>query len=343
MKHRSYDHINGVWHEKTMEYFEEMGFFNNDVEWCVTEKVHGSNFAFHQTAAGLQFATRKTYIIGNKQFCNHLRMIPDNVHKCTSIWNDLNKYIGDLKEMIIYGEIFGGSYAHEDIKPIRQVSRIQKGIYYHPDVKFYAYDIWIKTITSEFFLDYNLAVDLFEEHNMFHAIILKRGTFGECKEFPDKFESGIPLLLGLPMIPGNICEGIVLKPIMGLTTEGGDRVILKSKNDEANKKMRERKPRQSKNKKVTIELSHDLQVVVDSLIPFITETRLRNVLSKHVEFTKKDFNVIYKGFKEEVYQDYEEANNELNLFNPQELKLIEKEVGRLCIDIWKPIYMREVQ
>ena len=340
MKHRSYDHINGVWHNKTMEYFEEMGFFADDVEWCVTEKVHGSNFAFHQTATGLQFATRKTYITGDKQFHQHLRMTPDNVHKCTSIWNDLQEHLGDIKEMIIYGEIFGGSYPHEDIKPLRQVSRIQKGIYYHPDVNFYAYDIWIKTSISEFFMDYDYAVELFESYNMFHAIMLFRGTYEACSMFPDKFESGIPLLLGLPMIKGNICEGVVLKPIMGLTTEGGDRVILKSKNDEANKKMRERKP---KNQKPTTELSHDLRVIVDSLIPFITETRLRNVLSKHIEFTKTDFNVIYKGFKEEVYQDYEEANNELNLFNPQELKLIEKEVGRLCIDIWKPIYMREVQ
>ena len=161
MKHRTYDHINGVWHNKTMEYFEEMGFFADDIEWCVMEKIHGSNFAFHQTATALQFATRGEFITGDKQFCNHLRMTKDVTHKVTKIWNDLIQSGVDLKEMIIYGEIFGGNYQHPDVEKIRGVKRIQKGVQYHPDIKFYAFDIWCKTESSEWFMDYDLAVDLF--------------------------------------------------------------------------------------------------------------------------------------------------------------------------------------
>jgi len=339
LKHRTYDHINGIWHEKTMEYFEEMGFFNNDIEWCVTEKVHGSNFAFHQTSGALQLATRNQYIIGDKQFCQHLRMTPDNIHKCTSIWNTLQEYLGDIKEMIIYGEIFGGKYEHEDVDRVNEAKRIQKGVQYHPDIKFYAYDIWLKTEASEYFLDYDMAINLFEEHNMVHAKILRKGSFGFCKIYSDKFPTTIPEYFNLPEIPDNICEGIVLKPILGLMTEGGDRVILKSKNEKFLEVSREpKRPR-----KMAPELSENARDAIYEIMPYINENRLRNVLSKHGEFTKKEFGVIIKAFKEDIYMDFEYELYHLSVLDPVDKKMVQKEVNRLAIKIWKPIYLREVQ
>jgi len=343
MKHRTYDHINGVWHDKTMEYYEEMGFFADDIEWCVMEKIHGSNFAFYLTEKDILFATRGEFITGDKQFCNHLRMTEDIKHKIAHIWEDLWESGVDLRELIIYGEIFGGNYQHPDVEKIRGVKRVQKGVQYHPDIKFYAFDIWMKMGDSEgFFLDYDLAVDLFETNDIFYAEMLNRGTFAQLRHYPDKFQTLIPEYFDLPPIDGNVCEGFVFKPVIDLTTEGGDRVILKAKNQEALDKMRARKPRQEKNQKGIVELSHDIRLVIDSLTPYITETRLRNVLSKHVEFVKKDFNIIYKEFREEVFQDFEEANNDLTMFEDSEIKIINKEVGRLCIQIWRPIFLKEV-
>ena len=338
MKHRTYDHINGVWHDKTMEYYKEMGFFADDIEWCVMEKIHGSNFAFHQSGTSVQYATRNEFITGDKQFNQHLRMTKDMLHKITKVWNDFSDIY--LKELIIYGEIFGGNYQHPDVEKIRGVKRVQKGVQYHPDIKFYAFDIWMRTGDSEgFFLDYDLAADLFETNGIFYAKMLNRGTFEEIKKFPDKFPTTIPQYFDLPPIKGNICEGIVLKPIIGLTTEGGDRVILKSKNEEVLAKMRAPRPQRQK---PSLELTVFQRDTLFTIIPFITETRLRNVLSKHVDFVKKDFNKIRIEFRDEVYQDFEEENNYLHFIEERDMKIINKEVGRLCIKIWRPIFLAEV-
>lgn len=341
MKHRSYDHIQGIWHDKTMEYYKEQGYFDDDVEWCVMEKVHGSNFAFHQTANGLQFATRNEFIKGDKQFCQHLRMTPDVVHKCTAIWNDLNGWMGDLKELIIYGEIFGGKYLHPSLRPIVGVKRIQKGVQYHPDVKFYAFDIWMKTDSWEGYLDYDFVVDLFAIHGLFHAKMLQRGTFEQCKQHPDKFQTIIPVYFDLPEIPDNFCEGIVLKPILPLMTENGERVSLKSKNEETLNKMRARKPRME-NSGTKKELSPEVKRAVELLLPYINEYRLRMVISKHVELSKKDFSVILKDFREDVYLDFEEDNQELYMLEEYDRKMLDKEIGRLCVEIWRPIFLKEV-
>ncbi len=266
-------------------------------------------------------------------------MTPDNIHKCTSIWNDLLLLDASMKEVIIYGEIFGGQYQHEEVDQIQGVKRIQKGVQYHPDVKFYAYDIWLKSDIFEGFLDYDLAVDLFEEHNLFHAIILQRGTFNECKLYPNKFETTIPMDFDLPTIDDNICEGIVLKPILPLTTESGERIILKSKNE----KFIEKSKAPKRPRKMAPELSETARDAIYEIMEYINENRLRNVLSKHGEFTKKEFGVIIKAFKEDIYTDFEHEIYHLSVLDPVDRKMVQKEVNRLAINIWKPIYMREVQ
>lgn len=339
MKHRSYDHIQGLWHDKTVNYFREMGFFADNIEWCVMEKIHGSNFAICQTTNSVQFATRNEFIKGDKQFCQHLRMTPDVVNKCTDIWNDMINMGFDLKELIIYGEIFGGKYLHPDLKPIVGVKRIQKGVQYHPDIKFYAFDIWMKTGAWDGYLDYDFATELFEGHKLFYAKILKQGTFAECSIYPNKFPTTIPALLNLPTIEDNICEGIVMKPILPILDANGDRVSLKSKNEDALKKMRERRPRNMKPNK---ELSPEVIRTVGLILPYINEYRLRMVLSKQVEVTKKDFNRIYKEFRQDIYLDFDEDNNELCILEEIDRKMLDKEIGRLCIDIWRPIFLKEV-
>ena len=119
-------------------------------------------------------------------------------------------------------------------------------------------------------------------------------------------------------------------------------MILKSKNEEVLAKMRAKKPRQEKNQKGNIELPIVVKHTMSLLIPYINETRLRNVLSKHIDYIKKDFNKIYTEFREEIYQDFEEDNQELYLLEDKERKMVDKEVGRLCIDIWRPIFLSEV-
>ena len=52
-----------------------------------------------------------------------------------------------------------------------------------------------------------------------------------------KIDSTIPELLGLPRLPNNLIEGMVIRPNKNLSTEHHARVILKKKNAEFNEKV----------------------------------------------------------------------------------------------------------
>lgn len=48
----------------------------------------------------------------------------------------------ELTIVKVYGELFGGCYPHKDVTPSKnKVKRIQKGVWYSPYVRFYAFDI----------------------------------------------------------------------------------------------------------------------------------------------------------------------------------------------------------
>ena len=47
MKHKKYSDIEGAWNARVIEYLRLYGYDDPSIEWCVTEKVHGSNFSFY--------------------------------------------------------------------------------------------------------------------------------------------------------------------------------------------------------------------------------------------------------------------------------------------------------
>jgi len=339
MKHRKYERIEGTWHEKTMEYFKEQGFFAEDIEWCVMEKVHGCNFAFYLDQEEVKVGKRKHFLIEGENFYQYLRMSKREQYKCVQIWDDIVSGGLEIKELIIYGELFGGFYPHPDVQNIGSVRKVQKGVWYHPDIQFYAFDIWIKTDTFSGFLDYDLAIDLFKKNDLLYAKIIKQGTYEECSQYPTEFQTAIPDLLGLPKIENNLCEGVVLKPILPIYMKDGDRVILKTVNEQF--KVISREKGDEKLKRISQEMSEYAKETVELLIPYINENRLRSVLSKFGEFSKKDFNNVYSLFKEDIYEDFAINYDNLEFCDVVDLKMVGKEVGRLCVEIWRPIFLSE--
>lgn len=339
MKHRKYERIEGFWHKKTVDYFREKGFFDKEIEWCITEKVHGANFSFYLDQDSMLFAKRSAFLQDGENFYQCNRMISNESYKCQQIWDDLVSSGIELEELIIYGELFGGFYPHPDIKNIGYIRKIQKGVWYHPDVKFYAFDIWIKTDLFEGFLDYDRAIHYFEKNDLFHAKILYRDKFDACKMYSNEFPTDIPARFGLPPIEGNVCEGIVIKPIKPLETDDGDRVILKSKNDKFIEVSREKGA--TKTRKILKQMSDYAKETVDLLLPYINENRLRSVLSKFGEFERTEFKKVYKLFKEDVYDDFNINYDNLAYCDIVDLKMIDKEIGRLCVEVWRPVFLVE--
>ena len=338
MKHKKYERIEGLWHQKTVQYYRNNGWANERTRWCVTEKVHGSNFAFYVNQNEMQFAKRSQILADGENFFQCDRMIKEQGWQIEQLFGVIGRDF-NVEEIIVYGELFGGYYPHKEVQNHQHVRRIQKGVWYHPDIRFYGFDIWIKTPTFEGFMDYTRACMYFDEVCLLYARILSSGTFDYCIKYSNEFQTTIPEALGLPSIDDNICEGIVIKPLKAIHDENGNRVILKSKNAKFKEVSGERGSK--KIRKAKGQLSEFGIKVVDLIDVYITENRLRNVLSKFGEFKRSDFNDIYNLFKEDVLEEFNRNHLHLQELDEVDKKGVKKAVGSRCVAIWRPIFLAE--
>lgn len=317
MEFQKYPSIEGIWRDKEIDYFERHVDFD-DYIWCVTEKAHGTNFAFYYDGEEIKCGRRNGFITGN--FYNYEEVLEKYKRNVKEIYQAL-----DLDTLILYGEMIGGLYEHPDITN-KCVSMIQKEVQYCPDREFYLFDIvmdgkWRRHNTVE------LIGDAF---GIPFARILQVGSYEEVKEYPAEFQTTIPEQFGLPEIEGNVCEGIVIKPLTPVFV-GDKRLILKKKNTT----FKEQKPKKRKKRK---KLSDVSSKYLDEISNYITENRLRSVLSKFEEVTEDDFMLIFNAFKKDVYTDFEKEND---LRYPEvEAQRVDKSVGKMCADVWRPIFLK---
>ena len=147
----------------------------------------------------------------------------------------------------------------------------------------------------------------------------------KCINFPIDFDSKIPEWLGLPKIENNLCEGVVIKPNEPKFLWSGSRVILKNKN-EAFKEISGHKdgflPKEN------IKLSDNGNKLLEEILTYITENRLRNVLSHIGAVTDKDFGKIMGLMNKDIIEDFLKNNDEeFNNLDKKERKFIQKRMG----------------
>lgn len=365
MKHRKYESIVGVWQQKEVAYLRLQGYDHPKYRWCITEKIHGSNLSFSMDLDELKVAKRNSFIKDGENFFQYLRMKESNGYKVRDLWNQLVKEGYEIEELRVYGELFGGYYPHPDVERLQNVQKIQKGVYYHPDINFYCFDIML----NGKFLPMKKVCRLCEEVNIFYAKILFEGTFDECLEYPDEFQTKIPEWLGLPLFDpnekhvikknvfvgmkdgemcfedkeivyhGNICEGIVIKPLEDLRYKDGSRVIFKSKNPVFMETSKEKKSIRKKDH----DLSEFAMDTIEAIAVYVNENRLRNVLSKIGAFTKKDFKKIFDAFKRDIYENFNMDHDNLKNMEKIDKREVDKVVGRLCTEIWRPVFLSEAE
>jgi len=367
MKHKKYERIDGIWQEKEVAYLRLQGFDHPSIKWCVSEKVHGSNLAMYMDQDEFKVAKRSAFLKDGENFFQYLRMREANGYKVRDLWNQLVVKNENIEELIVYGELFGGYYPHPDVERLPNVQKIQKGVYYSPDIHFYCFDIMV----NGKFLPMDQVEKLCDFCDILYARILFEGTFDECMNYTNEFQTNIPKWLGLPLIDpkekhvikrnvvsgvdsngefiittkiieycGNICEGIVIKPIIPLYYQDGSRVILKSKNDVFMEVSTEKTVKKKKEHK---ELSKHAMDTLELICVYVNENRLRNVLSKFGTFTKRDFKRVFDAFKKDIYEDFNINYDNLKGIDKVDKQEIDKVVGKLCIEIWRPVFLTEAE
>ena len=312
-----------------------------NLEYVVQEKVHGANTSFLCDGETVRFAKRTSILEADEQFYNYPELLERYRERVLRLFSDIKAKYPEVTHISVFGEMFGGLYPHDGVQKERKVSLIQYGVCYSPVHEFYGFDIYLFTEDGGRFLPVDEVNELFEAEGFFYAKTLFRGTLTECLKQPNAFQSKIAEWLGLPAIEDNICEGIVIRPIVPMYLKNGSRVLIKSKNE----RFAEKKSVKKRNKLFAepVPYSEALQALIAEGEAYVTENRLTNVVSHigEVHFPK-DFGKVMGLLSKDVLDDFlKEHGGSYAALDKCEQKSLNKELNKLCTALVKQVYMSQ--
>jgi Rnl2 family RNA ligase len=200
--------------------------------WVVTEKIHGSNFSFVTDGKKIRCAKRKSYLDPDEDFYAHQSVLSRIETQLLALFQQAKVIFPEVVRVQLYGELFGGGYPHTEVAKVEGVQPIQTGVYYSPRIEFCAFDLSVETVKERRFVSFEQLQTLLSLVGIFSILPLFTGTYESALAYPIGFESAIPKRLGLPAIPNNKAEGIVIKPTEPIyveTEKGRARILLKKK------------------------------------------------------------------------------------------------------------------
>lgn len=158
------------------------------------------------------------------------------------------------RKVIIYGEGYGGS---------QQAMKATYG----PDLKFIAFDVKIDNVWLPVPKAEKVVIDMGLE------FIPYKETSTDLKELDAERDADSIVAIRNGMGPGKIREGIVIRPLIELTDNRGNRIIAKHKRDE----FRETKTPRVVEDPAKLKLLQDAESIADE---WVTDMRLNHVLQK---------------------------------------------------------------
>lgn len=272
-------------YEKMPKGFQSYGFDERQsrelskLKWVVTEKVHGANFSFVYSDGTLKYAKRKEFLSWNDDFFGFQAVVHELEDRLLKMFEALALREGK-PDWILYGELFGGEYPHQDVAPIANLQAIQTGVYYAPGIHFCAFDLAWKDENGKHYADYSVAEAYFKEFGLLYVQPLFVGKLNEALQFNTRIPSTLPRQMGMPEIQDNIIEGVVIKPWshsgLQYVTE---RPIIKVKNAE----FEEEKFHEAAKWSFIPQLESKAEFMaflVEEMMRYVTFNRLESVISK---------------------------------------------------------------
>ena len=292
-----------------------------DGEWVVQEKAHGANLSFLSRDGEHWVSAKRTAALApDEPFYNHHLLLERHRAGLSALWRVLRKrYPAGDGQVNVFGEVLGGSYPGLETPPGHK--RVQKGIFYAPDNRFYAFDIWVG---GAGYLGVDEANALFEAHGLPHAKTRFRGTLTEALAQPNDFDSEIPLLYGLEPVHPNVAEGTILRPAEPRHEHTGSRVIIKHKNGVWSDNTRHHKVRLPPEPKVSAAGAE----LLATAMTYATPARAPAAASKLGEVTRKDFGRLVGEVGRDLYADFSAAHGEaLAALEDADRKAVKKALG----------------
>jgi Rnl2 family RNA ligase len=195
-------------------------------KWVVTEKIHGANLCFVVAQGQIQTASRRRLLEPAEDFFGHAAL----QKRLEPALLALERSLG--QPFHLFGEVFGGSYPHPQVKNNPDICEVQTGIHYSPNLEFCAFDLRM----GDLFLPFPTLQVQCQNAGIMVSQPLLIGKMRDALEFCERFPSTLPALLGLPPLErtpaGNLAEGIVIKTLNNAwleTATGWVRPIFKKK------------------------------------------------------------------------------------------------------------------
>ncbi|GIH93363.1 RNA ligase family protein [Planobispora siamensis] len=195
-------------------------------EWVATEKLHGAQMVIAYDGRKLSVGKRKAWLREDEPFFG---------------WQLLRAAFARVGEAAlsrggaavrVYGELYGGRYPHPEVPPAPGAAPVQTGVWYSPEIRFALFDVLRHEDPDDpgVFLPYADVAGIAADAGLDVVPLLAGGGRPEIEALPVRFPTRVPRMLGLPELPGNLAEGLVLRP--DAPSALGHRPVLKRKIEE---------------------------------------------------------------------------------------------------------------
>lgn len=300
-------------------------------DWVALEKIHGANFGFIVEFVTTEDKLDAEYVV--TPFRRTSTLEPDangvfDFYGCTSVVEaytesvmNVGNYlwargaIENAETFIIYGELAGKG--------------IQKEVNYG-EKDFFAYDIL--ALGSKKFLDWELVREACDFGQVKTTNEIARGTLDELLAIDPLFKS-----THTPESHegDNWAEGFVVKPLSNeRPMPSGSRAILKVKNE----KFKEKKNKAGKTPTVVV-FTEEQNELHAALSLYLSENRLKNVISKIGEINQKQFGKLSGLLLQDAKNEFERDERDEQPITTDDWQVLRNPLGMIANDIVRKNWM----
>lgn len=205
---------------------EQLGATAVGGPWVATEKVHGAQLVIAYDGRRVRVGKRKAWLGSDEPFFGW-QLLRGRLVQAAQL-----ALAGGGVAVRVYGELYGGRYPHPRVAPVPGATPVQTGIWYSPDIRFALFDVLRHDQPEDpgRYAPYAEVASVAAGAGLDVVPLLGRGPRSAVDALPVRFPSRVPAQLGLPALPDNTAEGLVLRPDAPLAP--GQRPILKLKIEE---------------------------------------------------------------------------------------------------------------
>lgn len=312
-----------------------------DIDFCVTEKIHGSNtgMIYDVETDTVTVQSRNHVLKENEVHYNSKTIANELLPKIREMYNLVQKQFDKpIKQMTVFGEVYGGCYPMLEVEKDPNAIKVQRGVYYSQHNQFRVFDILVSMGGEEStkecsFVPFAGVVEICGKVGMPLVPVLNPVcSLEEALAYPNDGTSVVFAENGLPKptVTENRMEGVVIKPLFYDVYVGDHRLILKHKNPVFQETCKE------KIKKERIDVNGNVSFALAEMIKFVTPERLINVISHYADPpTKRQFSMVMKDYCEDIMAAVDSQTDVFRKLDKEEQKQARKGLNNTVVGMVK--------